>query len=320
MKNKASVVMYHYVRDLKNSRYPEIKGLDYELFVQQIQWFKKHFHIIRMEELIAAFDGSYELPENAVLLTFDDGYIDHYTNVVPFLEQEGIQGAFFISGKTFTEHKLLDVNKIHFILASAGTESLVTDIRELMDYYRGEEFPIPSTEELYKQYAVPNRWDNEDTIFAKRMLQTALPERLRNLISSKLFEKYINLPEEVFARELYVSERQLKTMKKLGMYIGIHGYDHYWLGNLSPEKMQEDIHKGLESLADVVNPQQWVMNYPYGNYSDTVIDYIAKNGCCMGLSVEAGVADVTNQALRYRVPRFDTNDYPPKSSNYENYQ
>ncbi|MGV8982708.1 hypothetical protein [Clostridium sp.] len=36
---KVSIVMYHYVRDLKNSRYPEIKGLDYNLFKNQIDFF-----------------------------------------------------------------------------------------------------------------------------------------------------------------------------------------------------------------------------------------------------------------------------------------
>lgn len=318
--NKVSIVMYHYVRDLKNSRYPEIKGLDYTFFVQQIQWMKQHFNIIRMEELIAAFDGNYELPDNPLLLTFDDGYIDHYTNVMPLLADEGIQGSFFISGRTFCENKLLDVNKIHFILACAGTKQLVEDIKSEMDYYRGSEFDIPATDELYEKYAVANRWDNKDTIFAKRMLQTVLPEKLRGMIASKLFAKYVELPEEQFARELYVNEKQLKVMKKQGMYIGVHGYDHYWLANLSKEKMAEDISKGLDSLLGIVDSKHWVMNYPYGNYSDDVIDYISKNGCCLGLSVEAELCDVSNSDMRYRLPRFDTNDYPPKSRNYENYK
>lgn len=35
---KLTIAMYHYVRDLKYSRYPEIKGLDYKLFKQQIHF------------------------------------------------------------------------------------------------------------------------------------------------------------------------------------------------------------------------------------------------------------------------------------------
>ena len=42
MNNSVSIVMYHYIRDLKNSRYPEIKGLDYDLFKEQIAFFQYH--------------------------------------------------------------------------------------------------------------------------------------------------------------------------------------------------------------------------------------------------------------------------------------
>lgn len=38
---KLHIVMYHYTRDLRHSRYPKIKGLDLELFKEQIQWFTR---------------------------------------------------------------------------------------------------------------------------------------------------------------------------------------------------------------------------------------------------------------------------------------
>ena len=110
------IVMYHYTRDLKNSRYPEIKGLDLELFREQINYLKDNFSVVTMEEVINAAEGYNELPDNAVLLTFDDGYIDNYTYAFPILEEAKVQGSFFIPGKTFSEHQLLDVNKIHYIL------------------------------------------------------------------------------------------------------------------------------------------------------------------------------------------------------------
>lgn len=36
MNDKLYIVMYHYVRDLQYSRYPQIKGMDYQLFKEQI--------------------------------------------------------------------------------------------------------------------------------------------------------------------------------------------------------------------------------------------------------------------------------------------
>lgn len=319
MNSKLFIVMYHYVRDLKKSKYGKINGLDLKLFKNQIKYLKSNFSIITMEEAVASFNTQTELPPNSVLLTFDDGYIDHYENVFPILKEENIQGSFFIPGITFTEHKLLEVNKIHFILANAKTNHIITDLFCKMNYYRGSEYEFPSNDELYNTYAVSNRFDNKDIIFIKRLLQTVLPEKLRKVISSGLFEKYIGVSEESFARGLYMSKEQMKCMKSEGMFIGLHGYDHHWLGNMSEYEIEQDINKSLNVMDEFIHRDSWVMNYPYGSYNDSLINIIQNRGCTLGLTTEVRVADLIKDT-RYKIPRLDTNDFPPKSENYINYK
>lgn len=276
--SKLYISMYHYTRDIVHSRYPQIKGLDTNLFRQQIEYMKNNFNIVTMEQVIDAVEGKSELSEKALLLTFDDGYIDNYTFAFPILEEFGIQGSFFIPGKTFTTHQLLDVNKIHYILASADICKLVEDVKKEMDYYRGIEFDYAPTDDLFNEYAVESRFDIKETIFVKRMLQTVLPERLRNTISSNLFEKYVGVSEEQLAYELYMTEEQIRTMKRHGMFIGLHGYDHYWLGKLPKEQMKKDLDKALDTLDEFIDRKHWVMNYPYGSYNQDVLDYIKMKG------------------------------------------
>lgn len=309
---QVKVVMYHYVRDLKNSRYPDIKGLSLEKFKGQIAYLNAYYHIVRVEDVIAAYDEGRQLPENAMLLTFDDGYIDHFTNVFPILDQYGIQGSFYIPAKTFTENALLDVNKIHFILASAEIDKLLPDLFARMDYYRGTEFDFPSNEELFEKYAVANRFDPKEVIFAKRILQNALPERLRHIISSELFAKYVGIAEDKFARELYMNEDQIACMKRKGMYIGIHGYDHYWLGKLSKAEMEQDLTKALNIMEPFIDRKSWAMNYPYGSegaYNEDVLAFLRENGCRIGFTTKAETADL-GSCDRLLLPRYDTNDFP----------
>lgn len=314
---KLYIVMYHYTRDLKHSRYPEIKGMEVSLFQRQIRFFKEFFNVVSMEDVIAAQKGQYELPDQAILLTFDDGYIDNYIYAMPILEEEKVQGSFFIPGKTFEEHQLLDVNKIHYILASANENDLLTDIFERMNYYRGREFDFPDNEELFYQYGMTDgRFDSSKVLFIKYMLQTVLPENVRSSISSDLFKKYVGVKEEQLAYELYMTNEQIRTMKRHGMYIGIHGYDHYWLANLPEKKMQEDIDRALEVMEEFIDSQSWVMNYPYGNYNEHVIEYIKSRGCCLGFTTEVSAADL-NRNNPYKLPRFDCNDFPPKSEDYK---
>lgn len=316
--NRLFISMYHYTRDLKHSRYPKIKGMDTNLFRNQMEFFKNNCNVVRMEQVIDAVKGNCSLPENAVLLTFDDGYIDEYTFAFPILEEFGFQGSFFIPGKTFTTHQLLDVNKIHYILASADINKLVIDVKEKMDYYRGQEYQYPSTETLWDKYALANRFDGREVMFVKIMLQTVLPEKLRNIVSSELFEKYVGVTEEQLAYELYMTLEQIRTMKRHGMFIGIHGYDHYWLGNLTNEQMKEDVYKALEVMDEFINRKEWVMNYPYGSFNDDVLDFIKKQGACVGLTTEVRVAEI-GKDYALQLPRLDCNDFPPKSVNYKKY-
>ena len=313
---KLFISMYHYTRDLKHSRYPEIKGLDAPLLRKHMEFFKENCNVVTMEQVIDAVKGKSELPLKAVLLTFDDGYVDNFTFALPILEEFGFQGSFFIPGKTFTTHQLLDVNKIHYILASADIKKLVVDVKEKMDFYRGQEYDYPSTEELWNQYATDDRFDGKDTVFVKRILQTVLPEKLRNQISSDLFEKYVGVTEEQLAYELYMTPEQIRTLREHGMFIGLHGYDHYWLGNLSPEQMREDISKALETMDEFIDRKEWVMNYPYGSFNDDVLAYIKENGACVGLTTEVRVAEIGKDPA-LQLPRLDCNDFPPKSENYK---
>ena len=315
--NQLYISMYHYVRDLKHSRYPEIKGMQVEDFRTQVAFLKDNFNIVTMEQVMDAVEHKCDLPENAMLLTFDDGYADHYDYAFPILEDMGIQGSFFIPGKTFVTHQLLDVNKIHYILASADINKLILDVLDRMNHYRGIEFDYPDNDVLLRDYAVANRFDCKETIFVKRMLQTVLPEKLRNTISSELFEKYVGVSENQLAYELYMTEDQIKTMRRHGMFIGLHGYDHYWLGNLSNDEMKKDISSALDALDQFIDRKRWVMNFPYGNYSQEVLEYIRSQGAVVGLATKVGIANL-DEENPLTLPRFDCVDFPPRSENYLN--
>lgn len=311
--SKLLVSMYHYTRDLSNSRYPEIKGLDYRLFDQQLAFFKTHFNVVTMDQVIEAFNGGV-LPENALLLTFDDGYIDNFTVALPLLQKYGFQGSFFIPGKTFSENKVLDVNKIHFILASASVETIKNKLLFLLDDYRSDD-NYASNDVLYQKYGSATRLDNADVIFIKRVLQTAIPEIIRKKITDELFREFVGISENMFSRELYMNVDQIRCLKRNGMFIGLHGYDHYWLANLSLSEMEQDVDKALDVMDEFIDSSRWVMNYPYGNCNSAVIEYISKRGCELGFITQVGVAD-TEKDNKFEIPRLDCNDFPPKSQNY----
>src|SRR5664279_3055636 len=151
MNRAVTIVMYHYVRDLEHSRYPAIKGLSTERFRRQLDHIQRLYTPISIEDLLQALSSPHrQLPPNSILLTFDDGYSDHFQNVFPLLDDRGIRGCFFPPAQAVLEHKVLDVNKIHFVLATvpdAGT--LLEQILSSLAEFRSEH--ALKTREAYLQ-------------------------------------------------------------------------------------------------------------------------------------------------------------------------
>ena len=307
---KVTIVMYHYVRDLQNGRYPKIKGLDILLFKEQIKYLKKHYHFITMEMLIDSIDNNSALPNKSVLLTFDDAYIDHFNYVFPVLDENRIQGSFFPPVKVITNNLVLDVNKIHFILAQEDDKSkIISEIKCELNKYR-KEYNLESDSFFYKKLAHSTRYDSADIQFIKRLLQVELDENLRKIITNNLFEKVVQMDENSFSRELYMDIEQIKCMQRNGMHIGSHGYDHYWLGTLTKENQRNEINKSLEFLKDVgADLKNWTMCYPYGNYDIKTLELLSEYKCKLALTTETNIADLW-EFNKYELPRLDTNDIP----------
>ena len=172
--------MYHYVRDLERSRYPRIKGLTLERFRNQLEYIDAHFTPISAEDLLEAVSSPHRaLPENAILLTFDDGYSDHHDNVLPLLKEKGIKACFFPPAQAILEHKVLDVNKIQFVLAAVeNVNSLLDEVFEALDDFRSE-YSLKSREAYLMSITEKHRYDPREVTIFKRLLQRELPEPVR---------------------------------------------------------------------------------------------------------------------------------------------
>jgi hypothetical protein len=62
---KINVIMYHYVRPIKNSKFPKIKGLEVSGFKKQLDYLSKNFQFVTAEQLIAYSLGEDNLPNNS---------------------------------------------------------------------------------------------------------------------------------------------------------------------------------------------------------------------------------------------------------------
>ncbi len=82
---RVPIIMYHYVRDVDKAGDPLGWNLSVspELFEQQLKWLGDEGYVgIHLSDLL---DGT--VPDNAIVLSFDDGLEDFFTNALPLLRQ-----------------------------------------------------------------------------------------------------------------------------------------------------------------------------------------------------------------------------------------
>ena len=307
--NECKIVMYHYVRPIKNSKYYKIKGLEIDGFKRQIEFFEKKFHFITIEELLDSAYSNKAIPKNSILLTFDDGFKDHFSHVFPILKKLNIQGCFFPVAKPIEKNLVLDVHKIHFILANTSEQNLVKEIFQSIRENKNK-FSLKNPEDYFKELGIPNRFDTKETIFIKRILQRELPKELRGKITDKLFTKFVSENESEFSKNLYLTINEMNEMSESGMYFGSHTSSHEWLTHLEKDSLKNEIKESIDFLKKIQSDiQNLVICYPYGDYNENVIEEITKFGFKAGLTTEVGTAIFARENI-FKLKRFDTNDFP----------
>ncbi|PPR16755.1 MAG: hypothetical protein CFH33_00502 [Alphaproteobacteria bacterium MarineAlpha9_Bin3] len=308
MKNKLTIIMYHYVRPIKGSKFPNIKGLELEEFENQIEYISKYYNVVSTNDYIDSEKSGDTLGKNSLILSFDDGYADHYDYVLPVLKRYNMKGIFFPVGKPSIERSILDVNKIHFILnATKDFKEVINFLEMKISSIMKDGFYI---ENLRSKFYKKNRFDIAEVNYIKRVLQLGLPLQYREQLVKELFAKYVSKDEKDFANELYLSIDQLKEMRSYGMEIGSHGYEHFWLDSLNFLDQQKDIKKSFSLLKMVQNKgDKFFFCYPYGGYNKDTLEILNSYNCAAGFTCDVGIFNPSMSNI-LELPRLDTNDMP----------
>jgi peptidoglycan/xylan/chitin deacetylase (PgdA/CDA1 family) len=92
------ILLYHSIADDATPQYRRW-SVPPDMFVQQMAYLQAHHYVpISVTQLICGMlDPSIRLPERLVVLTFDDGFADFYTNALPVLQRYGFAATLYIT-------------------------------------------------------------------------------------------------------------------------------------------------------------------------------------------------------------------------------
>jgi peptidoglycan/xylan/chitin deacetylase (PgdA/CDA1 family) len=89
------ILMYHSVPAQAN--YANRLTVSAQAFERQMRFLKERkFNVLTLEELGGLISGKKRIPPRSVVITFDDGYRDNYSNAFPILQKYALPATIFI--------------------------------------------------------------------------------------------------------------------------------------------------------------------------------------------------------------------------------
>jgi peptidoglycan/xylan/chitin deacetylase (PgdA/CDA1 family) len=242
------------------------------LLPRYINYLYKTCKIISLDDFLEIHRGNAAIPDNAVVLTFDDGYRDNYTEVYPILKKYKIPATIFLTVKMIGTGKVLWWSKVRFAIMNTKRQfAQMNTKRWKLNTPRNRE---QTTQELCK-------------------LLKEMPEQPRN---HRIDELITSLDVKVDEKKLpqMLTWEQVKEMSDNGITFGAHTLNHTMLTKIPLEDARKEISGSKRVLEEKIQKPVKYFAYPYGtetDYNEDIKNIVRESGYACALTFIAGYGD-----------------------------
>jgi len=99
-RDSLTVVMFHRTLRKDDPRWPSCDPdytLGEDLFERSIAFFKRHYRVVSLDQVLRARREGTGLPPYSLLITFDDGWLDNVDYALPALARAGLPAVMFVA-------------------------------------------------------------------------------------------------------------------------------------------------------------------------------------------------------------------------------
>jgi len=250
-RDRLTVIMFHRVLSTRDPRWahsdPEYTLSD-ELFGQTLDFFKRHYNVVALADVLAARGGERPLPERALLVTFDDGWSDNEEFALPHLKRTGIPSVMFVAGAA------VDRNEPFWQ-------------EQMIHAWRAGRLDAARAAAVWREAGSgePPRFGGRDDLDGLR----AVIARLEQLEAARRAPILAGLASVVGDATRYmVTGDQLRSLAAGRVAIGAHGFSHEPLTRV-------DASAELPQVRDLLArhvPTAPVLSFPHGKFDPGVVE------------------------------------------------
>ena len=226
------VICFHGVCE-DNISFINSRFLKMHQFEALLNGIARHFHVVSLEDVLNQKLHSDRLN---VLLTFDDGYENNKSMVLPVLEKHLFPATIFCTSETLLWTDLIDIARA----VELSPEVIAVKFPELQG---------KSIEQI-KHWGIEQSKGTLDSL---------------TIVLKKSLEEHL-LAYESFYRLL--SDDELRFLQEHPLIsLANHGGSHLSYTAITSEDILRDIESGAKRLTAIGSPYSNVFAYPYGHYS-----------------------------------------------------
>jgi peptidoglycan/xylan/chitin deacetylase (PgdA/CDA1 family) len=265
---KTSVVIlrYHSVCERDDSPLSYIDpGLSVTLdgFDRQMRFLREHYAPVSFEDVVESVTGGRPLPNLAVAVTFDDGYLDNYEYAFPVMQTYGISGAFYITAGCVNMGEPLWTSRLRYYFTATSQTSLSLSI------------PRPKQLDLSSPAA-------RNASFAYTIATIKSVGKVRGGELFRDVETKLAVTNLGPLKGVMMTWGQIEAMGKAGQTIGAHTLTHPNLPGLPPDEALAEIAGSKALIEEKVGMPVLHFAYPNGrgvsHYNEPVREMVKKAG------------------------------------------
>jgi peptidoglycan/xylan/chitin deacetylase (PgdA/CDA1 family) len=318
LQKKAVILMYHQVCEKKSD--PWQLAVTPENFQYHLNHLKNFFDVVSVDELVSTVKQG-KLSKNLAAITFDDGFVDNYTNAAPLLEWFELPATFYLTSGAIRNPKLFWWDELQSIILL--TEALPVRLSVILGTEKFEfEFkrdrilrPSLSQEILNWSYGSPVRNERIELYFKlweriqplQHLDQYTIMRALRNWAKVD----YIPLGSNAPMQDFHVKKLSSNKLFTLGG----HTVNHAMLSAQTELVQSYEIKDCKVDIEEISGKRVNGFAYPYGKYNACTKTLLQKNGFNYGLTTEEGTVTVDSDV--YQLPRLQIKNWSEKEFSYK---
>ena len=251
------VLLYHRLDDVIDVHDVAVPA---GLFAQHLQWLQANCTVMPVSDLLSAAPEA--LPERAVGISFDDGYLDNLTVAAPLLSKCGAPATFFVTTRWLESPGEYWWDTFERALRAGAANAGILDIE--VDG-RPTRLPLVSAADARPRMRG----------CTTALVHASLEERDR-LIDS--LRRWSGVGNDVSTDRRPMVAAEVYELSRLpGVHIGGHSVNHLALPDQPLEVQEREVSECHASLESIVGPPIQLFAYPYGAVDRQVADQLRRS-------------------------------------------